>query len=656
AVAVGHISLGNLRDAISSNELKMPDLQTPQLWAEDQLLSVDRRLAISLDGVYRRGEIYMRFLQKLSSVFFGTRLGRLLCLYLLLPALGSFTVIEGLQHMVGPVSAKLFGVHPVISTPLTLVAGAAFVFLLLHVGVVRRVTLTLVRALGTGLRFVLWTAPRAIWALPIVRYVMTSRVGRFVIRPGIPTAIAAAFGTGWLRWPVAGGVFVLFQIILNARVGQLGQEVLGDWAVRSGRHLSQRVIPGAVRLLLDFFAKLIELVDRAIYRVDGYLRFRKGQSVIVIAVKGALGLVWFVITYLVRIYINMFIEPVVNPVKHFPVVTVAGKIMLPLFPAMLSGMTGFLEPFVGLALARSLAGFTVFVFPGLAGFLVWELKANWFLYRATRARTLAPTVFGSHGETMVGLMKPGFHSGTIPKLFAKLRRATWKADERSIAKQEQGLHHVEEGLWKFVDRELVSLLNESQSFKTTDVAVKHVTIASNRIQVELACPSVDARVAMITLEQQSGWLVAGISDPGWIDHLDDHQRRIFEIALAGFYKLAAVDLVREQLEVVLGGRSIAYDISGEGLVAWPGDGYQTEVIYDLHSPGKATVRGPSLAVQPPRFDDRRALYHRESMPWSTWAATWEQLAAGQSPPRIVVGPELLPPRSQAASGGVRHAS
>ena len=43
-----------------------------------------------------------------------------------------------------------------------------------------------------------------------------------------------------------------------------------------------------------------------------------------------LGLVWVVVAYLVRIYVNLLIEPQVNPIKHFPVVTVSHKVILPL--------------------------------------------------------------------------------------------------------------------------------------------------------------------------------------------------------------------------------------------------------------------------------------------------------------------------------------
>ena len=55
---------------------------------------------------------------------FGTPIGRLVTRYALLPLLGSLAVVEGLQHMVGPLMKKLVGWEPVISTTTTQLGGA----------------------------------------------------------------------------------------------------------------------------------------------------------------------------------------------------------------------------------------------------------------------------------------------------------------------------------------------------------------------------------------------------------------------------------------------------------------------------------------------------------------------------------------------------
>ncbi|HEX3761787.1 MAG TPA: hypothetical protein VHW23_23975, partial [Kofleriaceae bacterium] len=132
AVEVGQLSLGNLRDAISHNDLKLPDLTRARLRSGDELLRCDDALSRSLDGVYRRGEIYLRLLQKISSILFGTPLGRLLTLYMILPLLGSYIVFQGAHHMVGAIAKHVIGREARIATPARIYAGAGFLFLLLH--------------------------------------------------------------------------------------------------------------------------------------------------------------------------------------------------------------------------------------------------------------------------------------------------------------------------------------------------------------------------------------------------------------------------------------------------------------------------------------------------------------------------------------------
>src|SRR5262249_30616841 len=65
----------------------------------DPLLQADINLAYSLDGVYRKGEFYLRWLQRVNSLFFATAAGRAVFLYLLLPFIGGFMVVIGGQEM-----------------------------------------------------------------------------------------------------------------------------------------------------------------------------------------------------------------------------------------------------------------------------------------------------------------------------------------------------------------------------------------------------------------------------------------------------------------------------------------------------------------------------------------------------------------------------
>lgn len=619
----GFFNLGHVRDALSSSQLKLPDLSGPlELLRGDPLLAADARLERVLDGVYRRGEIYLRFLQKLSSLFFGTVPGRLLTLYALLPFVGAYVILQGLQHILGP-GARLAGLpHPHIFSWAGVGVLFALLLALLHSAAARRAGRAALRGTGLVLHAVFVSAPRAAISWAPVAAILKSRAAalvlRFVIKPAVlailfvagPSLIGAD-GRGALV--LGGGAFLLINLILNTRAGAHAEEVAGDYLVRAGRHVGMRVIPSLLRLIIDLFRAMLEYLDRALYAVDERLRFRRGDGTLAIVAKGALGSLWGLITYLIRVYVNLFIEPTVNPVKHFPVVTVAGKIMLPLAPNILGAISRALEPLVGKVAAGSIAAAHLFVLPGFWGFLVWELKENWRLYDRNRPRALGPVVVGGHGETMLALLRPGLHSGTVPKLYARLRRAS-RRGAAAAAKHRAALHHVEEAVARFVERELGALLAEAGQ---PAPRVERVEAGGNRLRVMLE-PH-----AVIAFEEQSGWLLGSLAEPGFVAGLEPRARVAFDAALVGLYKLAGVDMVREEIAAVLP-PGAPYDIADEGLVVWP-DGYQTEVIYDL-SDGRpsleASVRGDPPAQRPAVLEADRLLLSRRELGYASWVERW----------------------------------
>src|SRR5262249_39720655 len=111
---------------------------------------------------------------------------------------------------------------------------------------------------------------------------------------------------------------------------------------------------------------------------------------------------------------------------------------------------------------------TLWLLPGAFVFFFWELSENWRLFLANRSRRLRPVMVGRHGETVRQLLRPGFHSGTVPKLFAQLRKAEREAyrsgDWRPARTYRQGLHEVARSVQLFVERELVVLLRQSKSW------------------------------------------------------------------------------------------------------------------------------------------------------------------------------------------------
>src|SRR5262249_33855676 len=157
---------------------------------------------------------------------------------------------------------------------------------------------------------------------------------------------------------------------------------------------------------------------------------------------------------------------------------------------------------LGNTVAGAIAAPTVFFMPGFFGFIVWEFKENWKLYRANRKKDLDAVHIGHHGETMASFMKPGFHSGTIPKAYAKLRRATRKGDTGAVLKHKAAIFHIEESIRRFVERDLSFVLDASARWRAGKIEARAIEIASNRVRVELACEPFDAS-ARIAFDEQS---------------------------------------------------------------------------------------------------------------------------------------------------------
>jgi hypothetical protein len=645
-IARGSLGLSQLRDALSRSNLKLSKLAPSELVVGDPLLRADALLATRLDGVYRRGEIYLRLLQTVSSVAFGTWIGRTVTLHLALPLLLSFVLLEGLQHVAHPIGRALGHTHVHLLTPPSFVGLALLFYGLIHSASVRKVARAAARGVGSVLHAVLIGAPMFVLGSAPVRAITRSRLVSLVTKPGLLAGLVylASRRAGLDRTPALATTAViaaLTALFLATPLGRHVEEALTDSALRRLRQLSHRALPGLFAFIVDVFRIFVERVERGIYTVDEWLTFKDGQSSFSLAMKGVLAFVWFFATYLLRIYVNLLIEPQVNPIKHFPVVTVSHKIILPMSPTILAAMRPPLEP-LGAVAANTIAGSTVFLLPGVFGFLVWELKANFYLYDQNRSKTLDPVHIGHHGETMNGLLVIGFHQGTIPKLYAKLRRAA-KRRTSKVNVYRQQIHEVEHAIETFVERELVGLLRQAKRWRAGELEVHAIEVGSNRIRVGITCETVSADVAWLQFEEQSGSLVASVATAGFIDALEAEHRDTFEIALAGLYKLAGVDVVREQVEALLGAGT-SYDISAEGLVVWPGKGYATEVVYPLVGTGTTSgiVRGESLSTPPISLELGRLLFARQAILWTAWVDAFRD--DRESSPRVIDGPPLLAPK------------
>ena len=663
-----YLTLGDLRDALARNRLKLPDLLNPiEFFTGDPLIRCNRRLAEALDGIYHRGEIYLRWLQRLSSLFFGNPVGRWLTLYVLLPVLGSFFILKGVNELL-ELAHRFFHLPEVQTTDLSSPVGmerdsfelasyaalALFLLPMLHWPAFRRGVLIGLHCVWLAVRGVLYDLPAAFLRLPPVRFVLQSRAYLlFYLFLGKPLLwTAPVTGVLWLEGAslpliagVSAGVLVLAIVLMNSRFGLVAEETVSDWLVRTWQLIRDDLVPGLFRFIIYVFNRFKERVERALYTVDEWLRFRTGESRLSLGMKLVLGLVWFWVTYVIRFAINLLIEPQINPIKHFPVVTVSHKLLLPLTisrsPATIpSPFAGVLLQVVPLEVgwANLLAFWTVAAIPGVFGFLAWELKENWRLYRANASPTLEPEVVGSHGEHVIQLMRPGFHSGTLPKLYARLRRSAGNAER----KNEEGLHHVEEGMRHFMQREMIDVLSGSTSWSLSgSLALGEVWLGTNRIRFELCCAALGRESLLIDLEHQGGRLLANLARAGWLDALSSGQRAAFTSALIGLYKKAGVDLVYQHLWAVLPSGAVV-EVTGDELFVWANEGRTRGAVYDLSLPESAPRKVGAGGIPVPS-QARDVLFGAWPVTWSDWVAQWERDKAGQEHEPLLPGIVLLPP-------------
>jgi hypothetical protein len=671
-VETGRLAIGDLRDALARNRVKLPDLRGPvEFFTGDPLIRLNRRLAADLDGIYHRGEIYLRWMQRLSSLFFGTAVGRVLTLYLIMPVLGSLFILKGIDGLseeghkyLGLPEIHTFNIDGFIDLARHLARGQAppselqalnvwsfpllalFLLPLFHWRAFRRAVGFVLYYLWRAVRGLVYDLPSAFLHLPLVRRILQSRPYLlFYQLLGKPLAWTAPLVL--LLWvtdvppavlvPVSAGVLFAVSALINTRAGLLVEEAATDSLVHTWEMVRDDLLPGLFRWIMWLSRRVREYVEEGMYRVDEWLRFRTGEGRIKFVSKLLLGLVWFFITYVVRFAINLLVEPQINPIKHFPVVTVSHKLML----LIAEPIAGVVAARFGTSLARART-MTIAVLsgvPGIFGFLAWELKENWRLYRANASPTLDPEMVGSHGERVINLIRPGFHAGTLPKLFARLRRARGSAERKG----EEGLHHVEEAVRHFVERDLIAVLAASNAWGKGDtLKAGEIHLGTNRIRIELCRATAKSTPVFIDFANRGGRLVAGVDESGWLCSIGVDQRQAFRDALAGFYALAGVRIVREQLAATLppGGE---WEFAADELIVWTDSRRASGVAYNLGRPTNPprSLGGPIETGLP--SNGGALFFGNKPLAWADWVEQWERDRAGKEHvPPLLGGVCLLP--------------
>ena len=679
-IEFGYLTYSDLRDAVSRNQLKLYDLSDPQEFIRgDPLLRLDRRLGTLLDGVYRPSEFYMRLLERTTALSFGTYTGRLLMRFVLVPFGGAWMLIEMLIAVLGffitaptpptaaaaltghmalgpwgaPAAAVQLSVHghyrppPYVYYPAVALLGLFLLVLMHHRGFRRRCKRALVKA-SRGARVVFIDWPWKLVQIPALRRIVTSwSFQLFYWYVFKPLALCVLLWYWWPQpfdtWLGAIGVFALAYVILNSRLGQAVHEATNQSLHRGFELMRAGLIPGLIHLVTRVFKEITDAIEYFLFTVDEWLWFRSGETSLSLAVRTVLSVIWFPIAYLARFLMVVLIEPGYNPLKA-PVSYLAAKFMAPLTVFLMTWLPDALGawPTPLRVVALVFGWLIIFHLCDVFGFLFWEMKESWSLYRANRPEGLRGVALGTHGETLRRLLRPGFHSGTVPKLYARLRKAERRArvtgNWRRSRACRRALHEVQEAVLQFVIRELVYLLNQSRSWHTEGLAVGRVTLASNRVGVELLHGGHPERAVWLEFEECKGWLVAHVRDPGWLGQLSDEQALALNTALASLYKLAGVDLVREQVVANLPPPATSFDVTRTGLIVWLDRRHGTAIRYNLLDQlGEAkplTVTG-APAPEWPALDVRRLSFAELPLSWDQIVASWRKDQEGEGHPRLV---------------------
>lgn len=546
----GFLRMSDLRDAIAQNALKLADVRGPiELFQGDTLLKMDARLSDELPGIYHKAEVYLRAIQRVSAVSFGTKVGRFLTRFVAIPFGGAFLGLEFLQHIVHGVQGIIriiaktpHGHHShihLVTAPSVLIVGLLAIFIV-YSRLGRSIAMAVVSRIRSIFSRLFVEIPLAIWSSPPVRFALNNRISRAFSRwLMVPFAVSAIVLFALINWDFSlddalefcGVLFVLVTAIWATPYGQRQADHFGEVTADSWRNFWWNLLPGTFTWIVWAFRELMGLFERGLYAVDEWFRYREGQSRESLIFKVIFGLIWFPVAYLFRFAFYLLIEPQVNPVKHFPVVTVSHKVIWPMVP-QISAWTG-ISPWT--------VGMFVNGVPGIFGFMAWELMANWKLYRANRSQHLEPQTIGHHGETMRGLFRVGFHSGTVPKLFRKLRKYHEAAtpEPRFLDREHHALEHYQRAIAEMISREILPLWDENPELRESRIAVASVTLGCQSATIRLSAATGDPPL-QILIAIHDEQIVGSVSEYGWAKSLSTTAMHSLEIGIHGAFAFAAV--------------------------------------------------------------------------------------------------------------------
>jgi hypothetical protein len=138
----------------------------------------------------------------------------------------------------------------------------------------------------------------------------------------------------------------------------------------------------------------------------------------------------------------------------------------------------------------------------------------------------------------------------------------------------------------------------------------------------------------LVIQEQSGWLVAWMRSPGWLDRSSDGMKKAFYLAMDGFLRKCGVFLVRGQVETEFV-KEHPYDVQDHGLVVWADHEFKEECSVVFDGPAVASYRPSDLAKRMglSEVPDRRWIFAASQTTWTHWEEAWDELVASREPVR-----------------------
>jgi hypothetical protein len=254
---------------------------------------------------------------------------------------------------------------------------------------------------------------------------------------------------------------------------------------------------------------------------------------------------------------------------------------------------------------------------------------------------------GPHAETLLQLLKPGFHSGTVPKLYAQWRRAEREAPQsgawRASRACREKMQRLEEAVHCFVQRDMLALLHQVPGWHKAPVRVGEVALASNMVRINFLDADHPGSVFRLAIAEESGVLVARVEELGWVPQLPAERLATLTWGVTGLYKLAGVNVVQEQLQVDLP-PGTTWRIAEHGLVL-RSPGQSEQRVFDFHEMA-VPEEGDSAALLP----SLPLIFALWPVTWESWVAGWE----GERGSRVVGAPPVpvLPGAPAGADEGI----